>query len=147
MKYYCTSINLFIYLACVDYDYSNTGTSGGTKASLKPLPDDGNITKEGIYWVPQNSTVEGYPYNVAGVLFVMRDDIKQRIFFPAAGNIKETKRQSANTLCSYWSATSQNDNLQLAWPLYLSRDNGINRNAPLARCIGLSIRPVSDLPN
>lgn len=133
-----------LYLACVDYDFSNTGTSGGTNAALKPLPDDGNITKEGIYWVPQNSTVEGYPYNVAGVLFVMRDDIKQRLFFPAAGNIKETKRQSANTLCSYWSATAQNDNLQSAWPLYLSRDNGINRNAPLARCIGLSIRPVSD---
>ena len=133
-----------LYLACVDYDYSNTGTSGGTDAPLKELPNDGNITKEGIYWVPQNSTVEGYLYKVAGVLFVNRDDTKQRLFFPAAGNIKEINRQSVNTLCSYWSATAKNDNLQYAWPLYLSKDNGIKRNNPMYRFIGLSIRPVSN---
>lgn len=143
MKYYCTSINLFIYLACVDYDYSNTGTSGGTKASLKPLPDDGNITKEGIYWVPQNKTVDGYPYNVAGVLFVMMDDTNQRIFFPAAGNIQNVSRDGANTLCTYWSANVHADDLQIAYPLYIGKD-GISMNQKLPRCFGFSIRPVSD---
>lgn len=62
-----------LYEACVDKSFSSIGSGTGT-AALKPLPEDGEITKGGIYWVPQNSTVDGYPYNVAGVLFVVMED-------------------------------------------------------------------------
>lgn len=131
-----------LYEACVDKSFSSIGTGTGT-AALKPLPEDGIITKGGIYWVPQNSTVDGYPYNVAGVLFVVMEDPTQRIFFPAAGNIQNIKRDGTGTLCSYWSANAHAEALQYAYPLYIG-NAGINVNQKLPRCYGFSIRPVSD---
>lgn len=132
-----------LYYACVDASFSNIGSSETTTAALKPLPDDGIIKMGGIYWVPQNSTVDGYPYNVAGVLFVVMDDPNQRIFFPAAGNIQNIKRDGTGTLCSYWSTNAHAEALQYAYPLYIGKD-GINVNQKLPRCYGFSIRPVSD---
>lgn len=132
-----------LYYACVDASFSNIGSAETSTAALKPLPDDGNITKGGIYWVPQNKTVDGYPYNVAGVLFVMMEDTNQRIFFPAAGNIQNVSRDGANTLCTYWSANVHANDLQKAYPLYIGKD-GISVNHKLPRCYGFSIRPVSD---
>lgn len=134
-----------LYYACVDASFSNIGSAETSTAALKPLPDDGNITKGGIYWVPQNKTVDGYPYNVAGVLFVMMDDTNQRIFFPAAGNIQNVSRDGANTLCTYWSANVHANDLQKAYPLYIGKD-GISVNQKLPRCYGFSIRPVSTNP-
>lgn len=131
-----------LYEACVDKSFSSIGSGTGT-AALKPLPEDGEITKGGIYWVPQNSTVDGYPYNVAGVLFVVMEDTTQRIFFPAAGNIQNIKRDGTGTLCSYWSANAHAEALQYAYPLYIG-NAGINVNQKLPRCYGFSIRPVSD---
>ena len=131
-----------LYEACVDKSFSSIGSGTGT-AALKPLPEDGEITKGGIYWVPQNSTVDGYPYNVAGVLFVVMEDPTQRIFFPAAGNIQNIKRDGTGTLCSYWSANAHAEALQYAYPLYIG-NAGINVNQKLPRCYGFSIRPVSD---
>lgn len=131
-----------LYEACVDKSFSSIGAGTGT-AALKPLPEDGIITKGGIYWVPQNSTVDGYPYNVAGVLFVVMEDPNQRIFFPAAGNIQNIKRDGTGTLCSYWSANAHAEALQYAYPLYIG-NAGINVNQKLPRCYGFSIRPVSD---
>lgn len=134
---------LKLYYACVDASFSNIGSAETSTAALKPLPDDGNITKGGIYWVPQNKTVDGYPYNVAGVLFVMMEDTHQRLFFPAAGNIQNVRRDGTNTLCTYWSANVHADDLQIAYPLYIGKD-GISMNQKLPRCYGFSIRPVSD---
>lgn len=131
-----------LYEACVDKSFSSIGSGTGT-AALKPLPEDGEITKGGIYWVPQNSTVDGYPYNVAGVLIVVMEDPTQRIFFPAAGNIQNIKRDGTGTLCSYWSANAHAEALQYAYPLYIG-NAGINVNQKLPRCYGFSIRPVSD---
>lgn len=131
-----------LYEACVDKSFSSIGSGTGT-AALKPLSEDGEITKGGIYWVPQNSTVDGYPYNVAGVLFVVMEDPTQRIFFPAAGNIQNIKRDGTGTLCSYWSANAHAEALQYAYPLYIG-NAGINVNQKLPRCYGFSIRPVSD---
>lgn len=132
-----------LYEACVDKSYSSIGSGTGT-ATLKPLPKDGIITKGGIYWVPQNSTVDGFPYNVAGVLFTMIDDPKQRIFFPAAGNIRGTSRYGAGTLCTYWSANAYDKDLPNAYTLYITDTTGITFNQKLYRCNGFSIRPVSD---
>lgn len=132
-----------LYYACVDASFSNIGSSETTTAALKPLPEDGIIKMGGIYRVPKNSTVDGYPYNVAGVLFVMMDDTNQRLFFPAAGNIQAQKRDGVGTLCSYWSANAWADGPGNAHPLYIG-NAGINMNHKLARLYGFSIRPVSD---
>lgn len=132
-----------LYEACVDKNYSSIG-SGTSNAALKPLPEDGIITKGGIYWVPQNSTVDGFPYNVAGVLFIMMDDTNQRVFFPAAGNIQNVQRYSVGTLCTYWSTNAYDKNLPNAYTFYISKTTGITFNQKLSRCNGYSIRPVSD---
>ena len=140
-----------LYEACVDKSFSSIG-SGGAQAALKPLPEDGTITKGGIYWVPKNSTVDGFPYNVAGVLFIKIDDPNQRIFFPAAGNIRNINRSSVGTLCSYWSANGYDKDIPNAYTLYISGADGdgdgyadgISMNQKLSRCLGFSIRPVSD---
>ena len=140
-----------LYYACVDKSYSSIGTSGTVKAALKPLPEGGTITKGGIYGVPKNSTIDGFPYNVQGVLFVMMDDPNQRIFFPAAGNIQRIERNGVETLCTYWSANAFADDKTSAHALYISlidlndpKKNGIIMNQKLPRCYGFSIRPVSD---
>ena len=133
-----------LYYACVDASFSNIGSAETSTAALKPLPDDGNITKGGIYWVPQNSTVNGYPYNVAGVLFVSKEDPNQRIFFPAAGNIRGTKLESVGTQGTYWSATGYPQTPSTSYTLYMSKERGISLNQILSRCNGYSIRPVSD---
>lgn len=132
-----------LYEACVDKSFSSIGSSGKDWAALKPLPEGGTITKGGIYWVPKNSTVDGFPYNVAGVLFIMIDDPNQRIFFPAAGNIQPSKRDGVGTLCSYWSANAFANGSPYAYPLYIGV-KGINFNQTMSRCLGFSIRPVSD---
>ena len=132
-----------LYEACVDKSYSDIGSLGNNWAALKPLPKDGIITKGGIYWVPPKSTVDGFPYNVAGVLFVMMDDTNQRIFFPAAGNIQSNKRDGGGTLCSYWSADACAKDSPYAYPLYIGK-KGIHMNQQLSRWLGFSIRPVSD---
>lgn len=133
-----------LYDACVDKSYSSTGSAGIGDAALKPLPEDGIITKGGIYWVPQKSTVDGFPYNVAGVLFIKIDDINQRIFFPAAGNIQFTSRSFMGTLGTYWSANANANGSSDAQTLYLSSENGLSLNKPKRRHLGFSIRPVSD---
>lgn len=132
-----------LYDACVDERYSSINSST-TFAKLKPLPDNGNITEGGIYGVPQNSTVDGYPYNVAGVLFVVKEDPNQRIFFPAAGNIRTTKLESVGTQATYWSATGFPTTPSTSYTFYISKDRGISLNQILSRCNGYSIRPVSD---
>lgn len=132
-----------LYHACVDERFSSINSST-TFAKLKPLPDNGNITEGGIYGVPQNSTIDGYPYNVAGVLFVMKEDPYQRIFFPAAGTIQNTDRNSVGTQGTYWSATGYPQTPSTSYTLYLSKERGISLNQILSRCSGFSIRPVSD---
>ena len=132
-----------LYDACVDEKYSSINSST-TFAELKPLPDNGNITEGGIYGVPRNSTVDGYPYNVAGVIFVVKEDPNQRIFFPAAGIIQLTDRKSVGTQGTYWSATGYPQTPSTSYTLYLSKERGISLNQILSRCNGYSIRPVSN---
>lgn len=85
---------------------------------------------------------------MAGVLFIKMDDINQRIFFPAADNIQNQDRKSGGTLCSYLSANAYANDLSQAYTLYISgadsNDDGISMNQKLSRCLGFSIRPVSD---
>lgn len=119
---------------------------GGASDNFKPktVPDDGLITVGGIYWVPATITIDGFPYNVAGVLFVATEDTHQRVFFPAAGNIQNTDRSSAGTLCSYWTSTrNKTADLTTAYTFYIN-EKEIIRNSILSRCKGFTVRPVSN---
>ncbi len=119
---------------------------GGASDNFKPksVPEDGLITIGGIYWVPATTTIDGFPYNVAGVLLVATEDTQQRVFFPAAGNVQNIYRQSAGTLCSYWTSTrNAKDNLTTAYTFYINADK-ITRNSILSRCSGFTVRPVSN---
>ena len=130
----------------LDYVYicQNNTIFGTMYHELKPLPEDGIITKGGIYWEPQNSTVDGFPYNVAGVLFIMMDDTNQRVFFPAAGNIQNVQRYSVGTLCTYWSANAYDKDLPNAYTFYISKTTGITYNQKLSFCNVFSIFFVFD---
>lgn len=119
---------------------------GGASDNFKPkaVPEDGLITEGGIYWVPATTTIDAFPYNVAGVLFVATEDPHQRVFFPAAGNIQNVSRQSAETLCSYWtSKRNTTTDSAKAYTFYIN-ENGITRNSILSRCNGFTVRPVSN---
>lgn len=119
---------------------------GGASDNFTPkmVPADGLITVGGIYWVPATTTIDGFPYNVAGVLFVATEDTHQRVFFPAAGNIQNTARQSVGTLCTYWTSTrnENNEKIATAYTFYIN-EKGLTRNSILSRCSGFSVRPVS----
>lgn len=117
---------------------------GGASDNFKPktVPENGLITEGGIYWVPATTTIDGFPYNVAGVLFVATEDTHQRIFFPAAGNIQYTTRLSAGTLCSYWTSTCYSTDISKAYTFYINAEK-ITRNSILSRCNGFTVRPVS----
>ncbi len=119
---------------------------GGASDNFQPktVPEDGIITVGGIYWVPEKTVIDGFPYILAGVLFVATEDTHQRVFFPAAGNIQNIYRQSAGTLCSYWTSTRyEKDDLTKAYTFYIN-ENGLTRNSILSRCSGFTVRPVSN---
>ena len=111
---------------------------------IKQLPAEGTITAGGIYWVPAVSTIDGFPYEVAGFLFVEAEEPNNRVFFPAGGSIQNLNRTSAKTVCTYWCANVYATNPSVAYNLYVSNTKGITRNSILSRVYGMSVRPVSD---
>lgn len=119
---------------------------GGTKNTINIIGNSQNgsitLSKGGIYWIEKGLTVDGTTYRVAGALFVATADIRQRVFFPAAGNIKGKERQSAGTLATYWSSTLDSNNQQNASELYIN-EKGIYHHI-IQRYYGFTIRPVSD---
>ena len=127
-------------------DYSKLiDACGGAKIVQATAPD--HITVGGIYWIKEGTTVDAFTYNVAGALFVATEDVKRRVFFPAAGNLRHTNRSSVSTLCTYWSATVNSDagKQSFAFSLYIN-DKSVNdkNNIWQPRALGFSVRPVSD---
>ena len=127
-------------------DYSNLITAcGGAAKPQTTVPE--HITTGGIYWIKEGTTVDNFTYKVAGVLFVATENVKKRVFFPAAGNIRHLGRSSESTLCSYWSATVNSDagKQSFAFSLYIN-DKSVNdkNNIWQPRALGFSVRPVSD---
>lgn len=102
------------------------------------------ITEGGIYRVPAGTIIDTFQYEVAGFLFVSTVDPNNRVFFPAAGNIKNDKRTSVATLCTYWCSNIDKTDSPNAHNLYISSKDGITQNSILSRCSGFSVRPVSD---
>ncbi|MBQ6191578.1 MAG: Ig-like domain-containing protein [Bacteroidaceae bacterium] len=63
----------------------------------------GKVTTGGIYWLDKDQTYEPDYTNIAGVLFVDKNDISKRLFFPAAGRI--TRTQYDGWRCCYWTSS------------------------------------------
>ncbi len=111
---------------------------------IKQLPTEPTITEGGIYWVPAGTIIDTFQYEVSGFLFVSTVDPNNRVFFPAAGNIRNISRESVATLCAYWCSNIDKTDSPNAHNLYISSTNRIKQNSILSRCNGFSVRPVSD---
>ena len=118
---------------------------GGANNFQATAPE--TITTGGIYWIKEGTTVDDFTYNVAGALFVATEDVTRRVFFPAAGNLKEVKRTSMSTLCTYWLATVLQDagKRDHAYNMYIN-ESGVDQSGNMMnqRVRGFSVRPVSD---
>ena len=114
--------------------------------NIKQLPAEATtITEGGIYKIPAVTTIDGFPYEVAGFLFVEKENPNNRVFFPAAGKILSLWRYSATDICAYWCSNIYPTDLSQAYILYISpNEGGIAQNSIHSRCNGYSIRPVSD---
>lgn len=124
--------------------YEACGATGDTYTPREVT--DNTISARGIYYIEENSTIDGTHYGVNGFLFVADDtDVNCRIFFPAAGRIQSTFCDNRHLNGYYWTATYNNDNIGQAHCVTMSYEQddeyiGINENQ--ARYIGYTIRPI-----
>ena len=112
----------------------------------EPSPVPSNITKGGVYLVPAKTLVDGTTYNVAGLLFVAKEDINKRLFFPCAGRIKGTELIESGSYGYYWYpylAGAPDMDPNYARNLSI-RPNDFVLYDISDRYIGLTVRPVLD---
>ena len=89
-----------------DFDNLVKACCGSTSGYSEPAPDNGTIFTGGVYYIKKApTTVDGVTYNVPGILFVDQIDPSKRLFFPAAGNLQNEKRDGQGSLCTYWSSS------------------------------------------
>lgn len=115
---------------------------GGAAAPITDVQE--TITKGGIYWIDAPKTIDGTTYNVNGVLCVASADRTKRVFFPAAGNVKNIQRGSKGTLCTYWTSSLYTADPQHAYGMYVNNTKVDTKYNGAKRAYGLVIRPVSD---
>ena len=115
---------------------------GGAAAPITDVPS--TITKGGIYWVEAGTSIDDTSYNVSGVLCVATADRTKRVFFPAAGDVRNVQRESKGTLCAYWSSSHYTKDPKHAYCLYVNNKEVKTQYSGLNRPCGLVIRPVSD---
>lgn len=112
----------------------------------------GAITDGGIYWIPQGTTLDDVQYKVAGVLFVAKADPAKRVFFPAAGYLKNDERGgfgngegNEGKHSYYWTSSLSASETRAAYNLNIYEGGTVSSgNHFLDRCFGMPIRPVSD---
>lgn len=127
-----------------DFDNLVKACCGSTSGYSEPAPDNGTIFTGGVYYIKKApTTVDGVTYNVPGILFVDQIDPSKRLFFPAAGNLQNEKRDGQGSLCTYWSSSkfSVSSSAYCAYYSLVKNTMGMKDNV---RCFAFSIRPVSD---
>ena len=119
--------------------------SGSDKNFQKPIELISTIIEGGIYWLSSMQTIEPNYTGVAGLLFVSKDDISKRVFFPAAGRIFGTSFCDGGIAGDYWSASIKTDNTWMAKELNFTTDNTwyVFPSGDSSRCQGQTVRPVS----
>lgn len=115
---------------------------GGASAPITDVPE--TITKGGIYWIDAPKTIDGTTYNVSGVLCVASADRTKRVFFPAAGDVRNVQRESKGTLCAYWSSSLYTTDPKHAYYMYVNKTKVETEFSGANRAYGLVVRPVSD---
>ena len=113
----------------------------GSMGNVRLTSLTGKVTTGGIYWLDKDQTYEPDYAGIAGVLFVDKQNISKRVFFPAAGRI--TRTQFDGWLCYYWTSS-----------LYAGGPEVLNMIAYAPQYInvyyyqywyyGFSVRPVSN---
>ena len=125
------------------YDFKNLIEACGGADDLSILPR--GVIEGGIYWIPKGTTLDGVQYNVAGVLFVAVKDITKRVFFPAAGYVKNVARGESGLHSYYWTSSLYATDTSAAYNLNIYDGGKISSgNHFLHRCFGMPVRPVSD---
>lgn len=126
-----------------DFDNLVLACCGSTTG--KPIEVPEKINDGGVYYILKaGTTVDGVTYNVPGILFVALTDTSKRLFFPAAGNLQNVKRDGQGTLCSYWASSLYSSDKSKAYCGYYSLKDLSTTMKSVSRCLALSIRPVSD---
>lgn len=66
----------------------------------------------------------------------------EQLFLPASGSITDTLFEDRGSIGRYWSANVDSNDPYFAWSLFFNSDKMYS--IFVARCVGLSIRPVTD---
>ena len=126
-----------------DFDDLVKACCGSTSGYSEPAPK--TIYIGGVYYIKEaGTTIDGVTYNVPGILFVARIDISKRLFFPAAGNLQNIKRDGQGPLCSYWASSLYSTDTSKAYYGHYSLKDFSMKVQPINRCLAFCIRPVSD---
>ena len=116
--------------------------SGSSDDSQTPVELTNTITEGGIYWLSSTQTIESAYTGVEGLLFVSKEDISKRVFFPASGYVYGTSHSYGGTYGDYWSSSLH------MWDTnayYLSFDSSrVSPSYNDVRYYGRMVRPVSD---
>ncbi len=99
------------------------------------------ITSGGIYWLSAEQTYEPKYTGVAGILFVEKDDISNRVFFPAAGYVENTILFDGGMYGTYWTSTLDTSDTKSFDLLFYSGDVTLYSDY---RYYGYPVRPVSE---
>lgn len=127
-----------------DFDNLVKACCGSTSGYSEPAPDNGTIFTGGVYYIKKApTTVDGVTYNVPGILFVDQIDPSKRLFFPAAGNLQNEKRDGQGSLCTYWSSSKFSISSSVYCAYYSLVKNTMGMK-DIVRCYAFTIRPVSD---
>lgn len=125
-----------------DFDNLVLACCGSTSGYSIPAPS--TIITGGVYYIQKAGTkVDGVTYNVPGILFVDQIDPSKRLFFPAAGNLQNEKRDGQGSLCTYWSSSKFSVSSS-AYCAYYSLVKNTMGMKDIVRCYAFTIRPVSD---
>ncbi len=112
----------------------------GSMGNVRLTSLTGKVTTGGIYWLDKDQTYEPDYTNIAGVLFVDKQDISKRLFFPAAGRI--TRTQYDGWRCYYWTSTVYADGYRVQ-NMIAYAPQYINANDYQYWYNGFTVRPVN----
>ena len=133
-----------------DFQALAMACSGSSANNQPPISLINPITEGGIYRLTAEQTYEPEYTGVAGVLFVDKDDIDNRVFFPFAYSVRGKMLYpitvtTVNYSAGYYWSSSLSTSDKEAYLLGLeSTPNRVNPWWDFPRYYGCTVRPVSD---
>lgn len=113
----------------------------GSKNPRSPKQLTGPVTEGGIYAIPSNQSFLPEYSGVAGCLFVDRQDIAKRVFFPLAGYVDGTVLKKAGQYMRTWASTHLTSNTNAYAMAFTPASVTAYTNNSCSD--GLTVRPVS----